>query len=211
MAATDVELCNMALNYLGITQAVVNSIIAPTTKEERIMARFYPVVRKRLLTGHPWDFARRRAVLAQQTTNITLDGWTYAYVLPANFLKPRQLYINGYNESVDAREQFEIVSLDDGSGTVLACNVAPVATLAPILIYTIDIPSTTPTIFTPNFDLAMATALAAEVAQPLRAEVTALKTAKQLALEAWMTATADNRERRQDPQPPEAEHIRARS
>lgn len=82
--ASEVNICNLALAYLG-DDATVDSIDPP---EGSIQAehckRFYPIARDTLLQMHAWSFASRRVFLAQVTMPYTM--WKYAYAAPADMM-----------------------------------------------------------------------------------------------------------------------------
>lgn len=62
MALSAVSICNKALILLG---AEPISSLTEDSKEARVMNRLYEQVRDELLFNHPWNFAIRRAELAQ--------------------------------------------------------------------------------------------------------------------------------------------------
>jgi hypothetical protein len=211
MAATDLDICNIALGHLGITQPVTNITVAPSTKEEKACARLYAHARRTLLERYNWKFAERRAALVA-ATGITLDGWSYAYDLPANFLKARRIVNAFRNEATDQKIPFDIVVKDDGSARVLVCDLAPVTTVGqevPILKYTIDV--VTPTLFTSYFDHALSWWLADLLAMPLRVDVQTVKYVGQRAKLEIFDCLGDDASAEQPDTPPDAEHIRARS
>ncbi len=58
---TDVDICNLALDYLKQNKTVVTDITtSPTTEEEITCARWYHTTREALLRSHYWVFARKR-------------------------------------------------------------------------------------------------------------------------------------------------------
>ncbi|GHV34467.1 hypothetical protein FACS1894187_05070 [Synergistales bacterium] len=56
-------------------------------KEAIVCARSFAVTRDKLLTLHPWVFARKNASLARMTVNTNMAGWKYAFALPVDCLK----------------------------------------------------------------------------------------------------------------------------
>lgn len=82
--ASEVDICNLALSFLG-DDASVSSISPPEgSAQAEHCSRFYPIARDGLLNLHNWNFASRRALLAQVTN--TSSQWRYAYALPANVM-----------------------------------------------------------------------------------------------------------------------------
>ena len=84
--ASPLDICNLALAHLG-AEANLNSIDPPEgSVEAELCARFYPMARDSLLEAHPWNFATRRALLAQ-LAGWSFAQWEYAYALPGDCLK----------------------------------------------------------------------------------------------------------------------------
>ena len=80
--ASEVDICNLALGHLG-DNATVASIDPPEgSAQAEHCQRFYPIARDSLLELHNWNFATRRAQLAQVTC--PWPEWQYAYAQPAN-------------------------------------------------------------------------------------------------------------------------------
>jgi hypothetical protein len=79
-----VDLCNLALAYLG-DDATVASIDPPEgSAQAEQCQRFYPIARDTLLQMHTWSFASRRVSLAQVTMPYTM--WKYAYACPGDMM-----------------------------------------------------------------------------------------------------------------------------
>lgn len=81
---SSVEICNMALDYIG-ERADVTSIEVPEKPNEVIMARHYDVTRQNLLREYLWNFARAEATLAR----IGDGGLDYKdrFLMPADCLR----------------------------------------------------------------------------------------------------------------------------
>lgn len=90
--ATEVDICNVALSFLG-DRATVTSISPPEGKSPQAdhCARFYPMALQEILESFPWSFATARATLAELATKP--ESVAYAYALPASCL--RLLYVFG--------------------------------------------------------------------------------------------------------------------
>jgi hypothetical protein len=79
--ASAVSICNLALSHLGDT-ATVSAIDPPEgSAQAQHCARFYPIARDALLEMAAWNFATKRATLAELTNTST--EWLYAYALPS--------------------------------------------------------------------------------------------------------------------------------
>ena len=91
--ASDVDVCNTGLGYLG-ARAQISSISPPDgSVEAGYCARFYPIARREMIEAHPWAFATTRVALAAVANPSTV--WAYAYALPADCIKPlRVLQLN---------------------------------------------------------------------------------------------------------------------
>jgi hypothetical protein len=83
--ASEVDISNNALGYLGDSANVV-SLSPPSGSVQAVhCARFYPLARDELLEMHPWGFAMRRIQLALLTETAPTP-WTYTYAVPAGAL-----------------------------------------------------------------------------------------------------------------------------
>lgn len=83
--ASEVDICNLALGHLG-DNATVASLDPPEgSAQAEHCARFYPIARDSLLELHTWNFATRRAQLAELTN--TWPQWDHAYAKPADCLR----------------------------------------------------------------------------------------------------------------------------
>lgn len=104
-----VEVCNIALDYLG-ERADITSIEVPENRNEVILARHYDLTRQNLLREYIWNFARTETTLARTGDG----GLDYAdkFLLPSDCLRVisigtrdyqikdfnilgREIYING--------------------------------------------------------------------------------------------------------------------
>lgn len=78
-----VSICSNALLDLG-AQSI--SDFTENTDRAKIVANIYPSARDDLLREHVWKFAIKRTLLAPDADKPAF-GYTYAYTLPADFLK----------------------------------------------------------------------------------------------------------------------------
>lgn len=80
---SETDIANLALTRIG--HGTISSMSQGNKAADRC-ALHYPICRDTLLRAHPWNFAIRRATLAQSsvTPNHEFD---YYHVLPADFLK----------------------------------------------------------------------------------------------------------------------------
>lgn len=80
--ASSVEICNRALIRLG---ADTITALDEDSVEARICNIVFDAIRKDLLRSHPWNFAVKRAILAQVTDDPEF-GFFYRYSLPSDYL-----------------------------------------------------------------------------------------------------------------------------
>jgi hypothetical protein len=149
--ASEVEICNLALSHLG-ERASITSISPPDqSKYAGDAAMFYSMARDIALEAYAWDFATTRVALAQ-TTN-TFTNWEYAYSLPADYLKAREVFdANAIDESADNPFSVE--------GQILYTNVENA-----VLRYTKKITNTG--LFSPTFVFATSLLVASYLAGPV--------------------------------------------
>lgn len=170
--ASEVDICNLALSYLG-DAATVTSINPPEgSAQAEHCARFYPIARDALLARHNWAFAMRRETL--NLLSATNAQWAYVYARPNKLLKviaiipassggDYNLYIEtdtlGAAPMDYAPQEFSLEVL--GSGTqVILCNI-PNA----VVRYTEQV--TDPSRFSTLFVQALSWNLASMIAGPL--------------------------------------------
>lgn len=83
--ASEIDICNLALGHLG-DNATVASLEPPEgSAQAEHCARFYPIARDAMLELHDWNFATKRALLAQ--VPFGFSQWKYAYLQPADCLR----------------------------------------------------------------------------------------------------------------------------
>jgi hypothetical protein len=111
MPLSQVQICNLALSRIGITQAI-DSIDEASNEARQCKLLFDPCLED-LISSHDWPFANRIAELGLVEENPT-PSWTYSYRLPADYLK-----VNFIEE--DDSEEFQISS--DASGGLFYSNL----------------------------------------------------------------------------------------
>ena len=83
--ASEIDIANLALGHLG-DNATVASLDPPEgSAQAEHCARFYPIARDALLELHDWNFATKRALLAQ--VDNAWSQWAYTYLQPADCLR----------------------------------------------------------------------------------------------------------------------------
>lgn len=79
---SEVEICNLALQELG--ESKIDSF-TEASKSARLCAARFNQARDETLQAHPWNFAIKRADLAQLTETPAF-GYDHYYALPADYL-----------------------------------------------------------------------------------------------------------------------------
>lgn len=80
--ASSVDICNLALAYLGDTATVASLNPPDGSAQAQHCARFYPIARTSALEMAAWDFATKRASLAQVDNSWPM--WQFAYAMPSD-------------------------------------------------------------------------------------------------------------------------------
>lgn len=80
MVTSVLEIYNLGVTRLGHEQM---SSETENTKAGRLCRLHYPLLRDSVLRAHPWNFAIRRATLAQLSVTPAFE-FTYAYALPTD-------------------------------------------------------------------------------------------------------------------------------
>lgn len=167
---TAVDLCNVALGYLG-DKATVSSLDPPegSTQADHC-ARFYPIARDTLLDSHPWGFATTETSLGRLSA--TSSRWLYTYAAPSDML--RLLGITDNSLYRLATEEFERATNESGKEVIL-CNAG-----SPIARYTYRVTDTT--LFPPLFSQALAWHLASLLAGPITKGISGAQQAQRCAM-----------------------------
>lgn len=80
-----VECCNLSLSKLGETTRIVN-IDTDNTKAANLFRSNYLQILRETLRKHPWNFAKKRVVLAPSTDGPAWGGGNY-FDLPGDWLR----------------------------------------------------------------------------------------------------------------------------
>lgn len=170
---SDVDLCNMALGFIG-EAALVSSISPPdTTIQSQLCAKFYPMALRSTLEMHNWAFATRRTECTAVTppaegapghvhgSSETCDcsEWEYYYQLPPHFLKA--IAVLPHDSSDDYTDSANFTVQLDGLGVPRLYTDQKDA----VLLYTEFVVE--PQLFPPTFQLAVAWHLASMLAGAL--------------------------------------------
>lgn len=175
--ASVVEICNLALAYLG-DDATIASIDPPEgSAQAEHCQRFYEIARNSLLEMQDWNFATRRISGALLTYEF--EQWEYAYQYPSDaqriiavldpnatsdYAVPNNKYQdpdfnNNFYAFRDTAQQFAIESQTDGTRIILTNQEDALIRYQALV--------TDPTKFSANFTEALAWSLASKLAGPL--------------------------------------------
>lgn len=100
-----VDICNLALSYLGQRGDITAIDGSDTTANAQTMTTYYPIARRTLLAEHPWSFATKRSGVLADTTSDT-ETWAYRYAVPSDMIEPIALLYDGARD--DDKSEFVI-------------------------------------------------------------------------------------------------------
>ncbi len=176
--ASVVDICNMALTHVGADNQIASISPPDGSVEAGLCARFYPIVRKRLIDDFVFSFTKHRVVLAEVENTSTI--WSYAYTLPADCVQPLRIlqlnYLAGFSSAlltypIATYTNYNWVVIDGlytergSSNFEIEGNVLRTHEPDATLLYKRDVTDTNQ--FTPLFTEAFAMMLASYVAPPL--------------------------------------------
>lgn len=147
---SEIDICNLALLKLGDERI---TSFTEGTDRATLCALVYPLIRDAVLRAHPWNFALRRATLAQLATAPVYD-YRYAYQLPTD---PYCLRVLDTDLDQD-NDRWKI------EGRTLVCDASSVS-----IRYIARV--TDPMEYDSLFVEALATRLAAEIADAITGDV----------------------------------------
>lgn len=139
MAASDIEICNIALALVGEPSITA---FTDATEAERQCERLYPLARDTVLRLHPWNFAEKQSQLSLAVAVPDFE-FTYYFDLPADYIRVVKVDL--------AESSYRVVQ-----GTYIATDDSEVN-----LVYTAKITDTTK--FDPLFTQAIAYYLASQL------------------------------------------------
>lgn len=84
VGSKEVDICNLALSYIGDKATVTNINPSDGSHQADLCARYYPLARDMLLERHRWDFTIRQVSLTALSASGRTE-WDFAYRLPSNF------------------------------------------------------------------------------------------------------------------------------
>lgn len=201
MAVSVVQICNMALARIGISDQIAS--LTESSNEATQCNLFYEPTRDRVLRDHQWPFARKYQALAlieEADEQAWADQWSYAYRYPSDCLMIHRI-TTAYGRRPDESIPFEVGQ--DDAGRVVYTDQEDA-----VIVYTRRVTDTSH--FDPMFVSALAWLLAVDIALPLAASESLRERAGRAYMMELATARAHAaNEQRRDPEP-DSEFIRAR-
>lgn len=216
MAASVVDICNMALARIGFSETIAS--LDERSKAAQTCTLFYEAARDYVLRDFPWNFATRAVQLAE-VTDATFPGWQVVYRYPTDCLDARQVVTEAgtrlplsYWVSTDPqrphlsrwlppRIPFEVSS--DEAGRLILTDLEEA-----YLVYTARIED--PNLFDSMFVSALAWHLAVELVMPLAVDERRAARAERNYTIVLSQAQAMNMNEAQADAPPESPSITAR-
>jgi hypothetical protein len=108
--ASDVDICNAALNNIGATNIIS---LTEDSKAARVCNQRYPIVRDAVFRTHPWNCLIRRLELAQGAT--PSYEYAYSYPLPNEPFCLRVLEVDGEASGVTYVVEGRSILSDEGT------------------------------------------------------------------------------------------------
>lgn len=118
----EVDICNLALNFLG--KGIIKSL-SENTELARTCKLHYDRYRRILLKDYSWEFAERTMKLESvEDFGDNVKGWDYVYHYPDDCLQVLKIYDGNDRRKDDKREKFFVQTVDYRLGTkVICCNL----------------------------------------------------------------------------------------
>lgn len=182
------DICNRALDACGARTIIGD--LSEASQEAQVCARHYDTVRKNLLRGAHWGFAKRQkalTLLGQLSAGTSDYPWEFKYAYPADAVLIRYVVPTPPSGSVpflpNRANRFEI-GADDTQRLVFS-NVSQA-----LAVYTGDVQNVE--LFDPLFEEALVYAIAAKIVTPLTGNAGMLQGLVSLAKNALTEAQASS-------------------
>lgn len=160
--ASPVEICNLALSFLGDSGSLATIDVPDGSAQSAMCMTYYPIAKAAMLEMYEWSFATRRKVLAMLDGEDTL-GWDGVYLMPSDCL--RTIRVQAYK---DQRANKSVYGQVWGFETPIDANFERVGdkifTNAPEPVLTYLTSEVAEGYFSPTFVTALAYYLAMEMA-----------------------------------------------
>ena len=201
MADTQVEICNMALGAIGISERI--EAITDDNPEADACELVYDTILDKALSKFDWGFARRLITLTTEA-GTPPEPWGYQYQLPAVSVMVRALRIDDQRTSRQSRARTPFTTYTNASGARILLTSIQDAKLW----YTHR--DTNVPIYPEWFVTYLSWELAAEIAGPLTSNEKLQQRAEQGALMKLSEAISRDAESEQEDREPEASWVEFR-
>lgn len=195
---SDVTVCTMALNMIGIDQAVTD--LSDTDDLSVVCNRWYEIARDEMLESSHWPFARKQITLGlvEEFTEDT-DEWGFSYRYPVTCLAAYRL-VDGV-QPVSIPIPFEL--RQDDTGRLILTDLEDA-----ILEGTFNFNNTGE--WTNKFALAVASKLAQYIATPLKVSASLTEGAARMSNEMELKARGASNDEQRNRIMPASKYVRAR-
>lgn len=153
MSVTELNIQNMAASHLRAEKVI--TLNTGNTGPE--FALWYDIARQKCIRDFDWSFARAQAVLTLHADD-PVGLWTYRYEYPSDCLIGRCIY--NPNGKLEPPLEWTILLSDDKSEKTILADWTDAE-----LVYSVDVAN--PTLFTPEFSIALSYMLGHYVAMAL--------------------------------------------
>jgi hypothetical protein len=154
--SSDIEICNLALSRVAVTQAIAS--FTERSKEAEQCRVLYSHLRELVLQEFPWPFAE--SIVALASLGSPAPGWAFRYRYPADCLKIRNIVQPGFRRALNSDMEIPYQIGYDAGGRVIHTDQPEAACR-----FTFKVEDST--FFDPQFADALAWRLAMDLALPL--------------------------------------------
>jgi len=162
MATNPVEVCNIALSYLGVRERIVSLDPPAKSQEQQILSLFYERVYRRTLGQYPWKFATKRKLLTLIEDDPNSE-WSYRYAVPSDLECAQYIEGSARNLPTELLIKWQMEGSESGEARTLMTDQED-----PVLVYTTR--DANPVIWPEYFTNLLAWNLAATVAMSITAK-----------------------------------------
>lgn len=113
--SSDIEICNLALSRVAVTQAIAS--FTERSKEAEQCRVLYPHLREVVLQEFPWPFAE--SIVALASLGSPAPGWAFRYRYPADCLKIRNIVQPGFRRALSSDMEIPYQIGYDAGGRVI--------------------------------------------------------------------------------------------
>lgn len=120
------DIANTALAHLG-TGVEIQNLGTDTSKEARVMRRYFYSLLKSLLGSYAWNWATVFQKLALQSVYPTPE-WPFAYLYPSDCLKMVRIWNYGHTDTLESSIKY--LHVNNGTQRVIVSEFGPTSVIA---------------------------------------------------------------------------------